>query len=79
MPMCSFEGCFSGSRKKDNRKSSNVHLHKFPKDPEMRRKWLDQIKLGSNVSKVNFGTGIKNILFLKFVSASNIIFDILIS
>ncbi|XP_029347415.1 uncharacterized protein LOC103310235 [Acyrthosiphon pisum] len=58
MPMCSFEGCFSGSRKKDYRKSSNVHLHKFPKDPEMRRKWLDQIKLGSNVTKVNFETGV---------------------
>lgn len=68
MPMCSFEGCFSGSRKKDYRKPSNVHLHKFPKDPEMRRKWFDQIKLGSKVTKVNFETGIKNILFLKFLT-----------
>lgn len=56
--MCSFEGCFSGSRKKDYRKPSNVHLHKFPKDPEMRRKWFDQINLGSKVTKVNFETGI---------------------
>jgi len=68
MPICSFERCFSGSRKKEFSKPSNVHLHKFPKDPEMRRKWLDQIKLGSNVSKVNFENGITmNNLFLKYV------------
>ncbi|XP_026819114.1 uncharacterized protein LOC113557760 [Rhopalosiphum maidis] len=58
MLMCSFEGCFSGSRKKNK---ANIQMSisiSFPKIPRCLGKWLDQIKLGSNVNKVNFETGV---------------------
>ncbi|KAF0764541.1 THAP-type domain-containing protein [Aphis craccivora] len=55
MPVCVFEGCMSGSKKKNLIKPKNiVHLHKFPKNIELRKKWLHQIKQGSSIQDVNF-------------------------
>lgn len=58
MTVCSFEGCMSGSKRKDVIKNNNVHLHRFPRNVELQNKWLDQIKRGSRVTKVNFETGV---------------------
>jgi len=58
MPVCVFEGCFSGSKRKDKVTNVNVHLHKFPKDPNLRKIWGKQIKRGSNVTHINCETGI---------------------
>ncbi|KAE9529984.1 hypothetical protein AGLY_011446 [Aphis glycines] len=55
MPVCVFEGCVSGSKMKILIKPKNiVHLHKFPKNIELRKKWLHQIKQGSSIQDVNF-------------------------
>ncbi|VVC30031.1 Zinc finger, C2CH-type [Cinara cedri] len=43
MPVCVYEGCFSGSKRKDKVRDPNIHLHKFPKDPEFRQIWIKQI------------------------------------
>lgn len=34
---CVFEGCMSGSKKKNLIKLKNVHLHKFPKNENSRK------------------------------------------
>lgn len=48
----------SGSKRKNLIKPKNiVHLHKFPKNIELRKKWLHQIKQGSSIQNVNFDTG----------------------
>jgi len=61
MPLYIFEGC----RSKKYLKNNTIHLHKLPKDVNLRAKWVSQIKNGSNVQKVNCDTGIiKNILKL---------------
>lgn len=57
MPVCVFEGCFSGSKRKDKDRDPNVHLHTFPKDPELRNKWIKQIVRHGNVNKINCKTG----------------------
>jgi hypothetical protein len=57
MPVCVFEGCMSGSKKKNLIKLKNVHLHKFPKNMDLRKKWLKQIKEGSSIQYVNFDKG----------------------
>jgi len=62
MPLCAFSGCYSGSRRKNLVPDPNSHLHKFPKDNELRKIWLEQIKKGSDIQSVNFETGIKTIL-----------------
>jgi len=58
MPICVVEGCFSSSKRKDLAKNVNVHLHKFPKDKNLRKIWVKQIKRGSNVKHINCETGI---------------------
>ncbi|XP_029345818.1 uncharacterized protein LOC103309127 [Acyrthosiphon pisum] len=47
MPVCVFPNCDSGSRKKGIQSNPNVHLHRFPKNEDIRNKWLMQI--GSNI------------------------------
>ncbi|CAI6369848.1 unnamed protein product [Macrosiphum euphorbiae] len=42
MPVCVYEGCFSGSKRQDKEQIPGVHVHKFPKHPELRKKWLQQ-------------------------------------
>ncbi|XP_022182513.1 uncharacterized protein LOC111042274 isoform X2 [Myzus persicae] len=54
MPVCVFEGCMSGSKQKNLVKPKNVHLHRFPKDVNLRNKWLNQITRGSSIKNVNF-------------------------
>ncbi|KAF0707841.1 THAP-type domain-containing protein, partial [Aphis craccivora] len=43
MPVCIFEGCMSGSKKKNIIKDKNVHLHRFLKNIDLRNKWISQI------------------------------------
>jgi len=57
MPVCVFEGCMSGSKQKNLVKPKNVHLHRFPKDVNLRNKWLNQITRGSSIKNVNFEKG----------------------
>ncbi|CAI6358837.1 unnamed protein product [Macrosiphum euphorbiae] len=58
MPVCAFEGCFSGSKRKDKDRDPNLHLHRFPKDPELRKLWIQQIVRHGNVNKINCQTGV---------------------
>lgn len=58
MPVCVYEGCVSGSKMKNKTKDPSVHLHRFPKDPEMRERWARQIRRGCNVPNINFETGV---------------------
>lgn len=57
MPVCVFEGCFSGSKSTRHVQAPGVHLHRFPKDSEMRSKWLKQIQKGTSINQVNFEKG----------------------
>lgn len=63
MPVCCYEGCFSGSKCRDrpvnNRK---IHAHKFPTNSELRFQWLQQIQRGTNIKEVNFEKGM-NIIY----------------
>ncbi|XP_029345847.1 uncharacterized protein LOC115034159 [Acyrthosiphon pisum] len=54
MPVCVYEGCFSGSKRQDKKQIPGVHLHTFPKHPELRQKWLQQIQKGTTIKYVNF-------------------------
>lgn len=56
MPVCVFEGCLSGSKRKDKVTNVNVHLHKSPKNPNLRKIWVKPIKTGSNVTHINCKT-----------------------
>lgn len=59
MPVCVYEGCVSGSKMKNKTKDPRVHLHRFPKNPEMRQRWARQIRRGcGEVPNINFETGI---------------------
>jgi len=51
MPLCIFEGCFSGSRSKNILKDPSVHLHSFPKDEKLCEKWTLKITKGTNIKK----------------------------
>lgn len=57
MPVCVYEGCFSGSRRKDKTRDPNIHLHRFPKDPILRQLWVKQIVRNSEVTNINCETG----------------------
>jgi len=47
MPVCVFEGCMSGSKKKNLIKPKNiVHLHKFPKKHRTSEKMVASNKTG---------------------------------
>ncbi|KAF0711075.1 THAP-type domain-containing protein, partial [Aphis craccivora] len=54
MPVCVYEGCFSGSKRQDKEQIPGVHMHKFPKNPELRNKWFQQIQKGTSIKFVNF-------------------------
>ncbi|XP_050062279.1 uncharacterized protein LOC126551933 [Aphis gossypii] len=58
MPVCVFEGCFSGSKRKDKPRDPNIHLHRFPKDPELRKIWTKQIIRHGDVNNINCETGV---------------------
>lgn len=57
MPVCVYEGCFSGSKRQDKEQIPGVHMHKFPKNPELRNKWFQQIQKGTSIKFVNFEKG----------------------
>lgn len=62
MPVCIFEGCMSGSKKKNIVKDKNVHLHRFPKNIDLRNKWISQISQGTctSIKNVDFEKGLYN-------------------
>lgn len=58
MPVCAFDGCFNGSKRKGVHNNVKVHIHRFPKNDDMRALWLNEIKKNSkNIIKINFETG----------------------
>lgn len=59
MPVCVFKDCFSGSKKKTVVTMDNVHLHRFPKDRNLRFSWLQQIKHGQtiDINSINLENG----------------------
>lgn len=58
MPVCAFDGCFSGSKRKGVLNNVKVHIHRFPKSDCMRALWLDVIQKSSNKTiKINIETG----------------------
>lgn len=66
MPVCIVENCFSGSKRKGLYCDPKVHLHRFPKDVEMRALWVKQIQRTANVNKeINCDTGKLNNVFIK--------------
>lgn len=69
MPVCVFDGCLSGSKKKNIKKVNNVHLHKFPKDPILRKKWLHQIKKGNAIKKFNIEKGKFELYFVELLKS----------
>lgn len=62
MPVCVFNGCTTGSKRKGIVKYPSVHVNSFPKDEHLRAIWLKQIHWGNNTFKnINVNTGITKI------------------
>lgn len=57
MPLCSFDGCLSGSRKRGTSKDPSIILHRFPKDEELRCLWTQQIQNESKYKVINYDSG----------------------
>jgi len=75
MPVCVFPNCDSGSRKKGIQSNPNVHLHRFPKNEDIRNKWLMQI--GSNIDGkcIHLDSGINYKVSINLQSYNNNIFS----
>lgn len=59
MPVCIFKDCLSGSKKKSVNRDNSVHLHRFPKNANLRLMWLQQIEYGQSINRnsINLETG----------------------
>ena len=63
MPVCVFSNCDSGSRKKGIQSNPNIHLHRFPKNEDIRNKWLLQIGSSIDLKSTNLNSGMNYKIF----------------
>jgi len=64
MPVCVFENCDSGSKKKGiNLMDRAVHLHRFPKDINICLMWLQQIEYGQSINAKSINLKTSNIIY----------------